>query len=186
MSREFVESLAEMILHLTYKDINIILYLPPDTFGQFLFNEILIERGLINKSRIVVTASERVHCLRSWPEHLERGDVKPYIKALVVNKIPMGVFDHVKEDVVRFVTLKNLNSKSLIVSLIPLTMQLYYRDFDSYIPLPIKAEMNEHAKSLSNLVRKIVRVLLGLDDERKLVTVVRGMISETVLAGILA
>jgi hypothetical protein len=46
--------------------------------------------------------------------------------------------------------------------------------------------MNEHAKSLSNLVRKIVRVLLGLEDERKLVAVVRGMISETVLAGVLA
>jgi len=186
VSKEFIESLVEMIQHLVYKDINVVVYFPPDALGQYLFKEIMVERDVVGKSSIVITTNERVHCLKSWPEHIEREDVKMKIRSIIINRIPMGVFDHVQEDAMKLIPSHVVTNGSLILSLIPLTMQLYYRDFNTYIPLIIKSEFNEHARSLSTLMKRIARALLGLEEERKLIAVVRGMISERTLASAIA
>jgi len=184
LKEDTIDSIGELLQHLIYKDINVVLYTPPNLLGQHLFDELLMERGLINKAKVVVTSSERSHCLDNFPDHLERDVVKERIASIVVNKIPMGVIDNVKDEVVRHSIWREVRGKSLIASLIPLTMQLYYRNFASYIPLLQKAEYNEYAKVISQAMRRIVRTILGIDRERLILAITRGMISEMLVSDV--
>lgn len=173
-----IDSLSEIVQHLTYKDINVVLYISPDLLGQYIFEQLLVEKGLINKAKLVVTTSERSRCLNDFPDYLEKDEVKEHIASIIVNKIPMGVMDHVIDEVSRHSIWREVRQKPLIASLIPLTMQLYYRKFISYIPLLQKAEYNEHAKIISQMIRRIVRTILGINGERRILAVAQGKIYE--------
>jgi hypothetical protein len=174
--------LSEFVYHLSYKDNNVVIYLPQDFLGRLILKKVFLDRNLIMRTNVVVVTNERRHCLSTHCPALKHEEIRKRTRAILVNKVPMGVFDHVRDEVLREYPTRYLGNGTMVLGLIPLTMQLYYRDLNTYIPLPIKAEINEHAKSLSIMMRKVVRSLLGLEEGKRLLMVIKGMLSERLLA----
>ncbi|ABU82560.1 hypothetical protein [Ignicoccus hospitalis] len=171
--------LAEFVNYLLHKDFGVIVYVPPDMIGEYLLERAFVDTGLVNRAKIVITSNEKKSCI-DRPRMISSNDLlSRRVASIIINKIPMGVLDGVREDVkVRLLKKTAPKGSPLLIGLIPLTMQLYYRDLNSYLPLLMKAEYNEHAKSISKLLTMVVRNILGVEKESKILTVVRGMISE--------
>lgn len=178
------EDIIELLIHYIIRNIdigyNVVLYVPLDYITMKIVARI-IKSAFLNKFvNIVLVMNEKKECIN---EHLinslENIGGMGLVKAVVFNRIPMGLIDMIKEEILRTNKLYPFmrNKNNFVALLLPLTKQLYYRDLFEYIPLLIKAKTNEHARTISVAFRKLIRIMMGEEQTKSLIGVIRGMIS---------
>lgn len=187
------EDIIELLIHYIARNIdigyNVVLYVPLDYITIKIIEKILRSAFLSKVTNIVLTVNEKKNCLN---EHLltilEKIGGLEKVDSVIFNRIPMGIIDIVKDEILKTNKLYPLakNKSNFVTLLLPLTKQLYYRDLFEYIPLIIKAKTNDHARTISIALRKTIRMISGEEQGKLLIGVIRGMISVLPLRGLSA
>jgi hypothetical protein len=85
----------------------------------------------------------------------------------------------VREEILRWATLRKLH----LAILLPLTKQLYYRDFTEYTSVIMRAQTNPHARTISEIFKRMLAVIYGQEKGGKLMALIGGLLSATELPG---
>jgi len=133
---------------------------------------------LIKKyAKIVFTGKEDKRCMSELFQLIEKINYENSV--IFLNKIPAAEIINVREEVLRWATLRKL----YLAVLLPLTKQLYYRDFTEYTSVLMRAQTNPHARTISEIFKRMLSIMYGQEKGGKLIALIGGLLSATELPG---
>ncbi len=178
------EDVIELLIHYISRNIdfghNVIVYVPLDYITIKILTKMFVNPFLKKYLSVVVVANEKKHCINTATiQMLQKVGGINFVKGVIFNRIPMGLVDTIRDEILRSNVLTPFirNKNSFISLILPLTRQLYYRDLFGYVPLLMKAKDNDHARTISTAMRKLLRVVSEEEKEKLLIGVIRGMLN---------
>ncbi|ALU12693.1 hypothetical protein EYM_06520 [Ignicoccus islandicus DSM 13165] len=168
---EIISKMAIEIKDLIKRNYTVIITASYDILTMNLIEELM--RGplsFIMDSEPVLISNENIVCIKESIRLMEELNLRS--KNLIVNKVPAAEIMRLRDEVI------SLNGLNLAV-LIPLSRQLYFRHFAHYMSVAIKANTNPHARTISHLFDKILRILEGTEEGGKVLALIGGLINET-------
>jgi len=162
----------ELISHLE-KGAEIVLSIRYNIFTEDIVRPLLRNPLIRKQASIIIVGNESKKCLAKILEIIENLMIESPI--ILINKVPAAHILNVKEDVMRLTTFKNI----LAAFVLPLSKQLYYRDFKEYVSVFKRAQMNPHARVISELFKRLVLTINGGGEKGKIVALIGGLLNAT-------
>jgi hypothetical protein len=158
------------------KGISIVISAKYDLLTKELIDLMLSKPIFRRNMKVIIIGKEDKECVKEVFDLVEKDKIRP--ANILINKIPAAEIMNVREDILQLSMRYEIDSAFLI----PLTKQLYYRDFSTYTSVMMRARDNPHAKSIEQLFKRMVGILVGREKGGKLLALIGGLLNVTDLS----